>query len=98
MIDTKNSILKQTQRLFAMEGIDIDITDEVIDWVVDEAHAKKLGARGLKTILEKELLDIQYELPTYKKQGVSKIHLNEYAIKNKAPFFTYEKIKTEKKN
>ena len=91
MTETKNSIIDQTKRLFLMENIELDITEDVIDWVVDNAYEKKLGARGIKTILEKQLLDIQYELPAYRTQGVTKITLNKQSLETKEPFLTYEK-------
>ena len=91
MTQTKNSIIDQTKRLFLMENIELEIEDDVIDWVVDHAYEKNLGARGIKTILEKQLLDIQYELPEYRKAGVTKITLNEQSIESKKPFLTYQK-------
>ena len=90
MTETKNSIIEQTKRLFKMENIDLEITEDVIDWVVDHAHEKKLGARGIKTILERQLLDIQYELPTHRKNGVTKITINKDTLHNKTPFLTYQ--------
>jgi len=91
MTETKNSIIDQTKRLFLMENIELEITEDVIDWVVEHAHKKKLGARGIKTILEKQLLDIQYELPAYRTAGVTKITLNKQSLETKEPFLTYEK-------
>ncbi len=59
----ENSIVRQYQRLFAMDGIGLRIDDEVLDFVVQKAMDYKLGARGLRSIMEAILIDAMYELP-----------------------------------
>ena len=95
MTDTKNSLIKQTQRLFEMEGIKLEISPEAIDYIVEEAHGKKLGARGLKTMLEKGILETQYELPTYREKGVKQVVISIDTMKGGEPLLIYEKASSE---
>ena len=59
----KNSLIKQFTRLFEMEGIDLVIEDDVLDFMVSKALEYKLGARGLRSICESILTDAMFELP-----------------------------------
>ena len=63
LIDPKDSIVKQFQAMFSFEGVTLDITEDAIKEVVDKAFEQKTGARGLRSILENALKDIQFELP-----------------------------------
>ena len=95
MMDTKNSLIKQTQRLFEMEDIKLEISPEAIDYIVDEAHGKKLGARGLKTMLEKGILETQYELPSYREKGVKQVVISMETMKGGEPLLIYEKASSK---
>jgi len=90
MVETKNSLIEQTQRLFKMEDIDLEITDDAVDYIVDYASKKKLGARGLKSILEKGILSIQYELPSYREMGVKQVVVNTEVLKGAEPIIIYD--------
>ena len=90
LTDTKNSLIKQTQRLFEMEDIKLDFSPDAIVEIVDRAYEKGLGARGLKSVLEKALLNTQYELPTYADQGVKEIHINKDTFDGGKPLLIYE--------
>ncbi len=59
----KNALIKQYQQLFAIEGKTLHFTEDALDTIVDYAERLNLGARGLRTILEKILLDLMYEAP-----------------------------------
>lgn len=59
----KNAITKQYEKLFLMDGIEFEITDEALDFVVEKAIEYKLGARGLRSLCEAILTDAMYELP-----------------------------------
>jgi ATP-dependent Clp protease ATP-binding subunit ClpX len=63
----RNAILKQYQRLFEYEGVKLLFTDEASRAVAEEALARKVGARGLRMILEELMLDLMYHLPSNKK-------------------------------
>ena len=78
-----------------MESIDLEITNDVIDRLVKTAHEKKLGARALKSVVEELLLDVQYELPTYKKEGVARVVINNDIFETKKPLLIYEETKEQ---
>lgn len=63
LTEPKNSLVKQYTRLFAYEGIELVIHEEVLDFMVQKALEYKLGARGLRTICEHILTDAMFELP-----------------------------------
>lgn len=63
LTEPKNALLKQYKKLFAMEGMQLDVAPEVIDLIVEKAFEFKLGARGLRSICEAVLLDMMYEAP-----------------------------------
>lgn len=62
----KNALMKQYTRLFELEGIKLQVEDEVLDFMVEKAVEYKLGARGLRSICEGLLTDAMYELPSSK--------------------------------
>ncbi|MDD4848874.1 MAG: ATP-dependent Clp protease ATP-binding subunit ClpX, partial [Bacteroidales bacterium] len=63
----KNALVKQYECLFKMDGIQLKINDDVLDFVVDKTIEYKLGARGLRSIMETILTDAMYDLPSNKK-------------------------------
>lgn len=62
--EPKNSIVRQYQKLFQMDGISLTFTEEALNLVVDKAVEYKLGARGLRSIVERIMTDAMYEAPT----------------------------------
>jgi ATP-dependent Clp protease ATP-binding subunit ClpX len=60
----KNALIKQYQKLFAMDEVEFTITDNALDYIVDKALEYKLGARGLRSLCEAILTDAMYELPS----------------------------------
>lgn len=64
LTEPKNSIVKQYIRLFALDGVELTFTPEVLDYIVDQAVAYKLGARGLRSIVETIMMDAMYEAPS----------------------------------
>jgi len=81
LIEPKNSIIKQYKKLFEMEGIALDFTDNAIDAIVEIAIKRKTGARALRSILEKSMQDIMYETPSGK--SISKCIINYDVIMKK---------------
>ena len=61
--EPKNAILKQYQKLLALDEVDLRFDDEALDVIADKAIAKKTGARALRSIIEEFMLDIMYEIP-----------------------------------
>jgi ATP-dependent Clp protease ATP-binding subunit ClpX len=64
LTEPKNAIIKQYIKLLAMDGVTLTFDDEVLDYVVDKAIEYKLGARGLRSIVETIMMDIMYSLPS----------------------------------
>jgi len=64
LTEPKNALIKQYQKLFAMDEVDFNITEEALDFIVDKALEYKLGARGLRSLCEAILTDAMYDLPS----------------------------------
>lgn len=64
LTEPKNSIVKQQVKLFKMDGIDLSFEPEMFDYVVDKAVEYKLGARGLRSIMEAIMIDAQFDAPS----------------------------------
>jgi len=89
LTEPKNALTKQYQKLFEFEGITLKFTKEALKRIADEALDRKSGARGLRSILEKVMLDIMYDLP--EQSGLSECVIGEEVILNdEAPLFLYE--------
>ncbi|TCJ11493.1 ATP-dependent Clp protease ATP-binding subunit ClpX [Parasulfuritortus cantonensis] len=78
LTEPKNALVKQFQKLFKMEGADLEFRDEALFAIAKAALKRKTGARGLRSIIEHALLDIMFDLPSM--QGVEKVVLDEKAI------------------
>lgn len=87
LVEPKNSIVKQYVKLFEMDGINLTFTDETLDFIVDKAVEYKLGARGLRSIVESVMMDAMFEIPSrrlkkfevtldYAKEQLDKAHLH----------------------
>ncbi len=63
LTEPKNALIKQYQKLFAMDDVEFNITEEALDFIVDKALEYKLGARGLRSLCEAILTDAMYDLP-----------------------------------
>jgi len=96
LVKPKNAVLKQFEKMFKLDGVKLEFTDEAIDCVASEALKKEIGARGLRSVLEKILLQLQYELPTLKSQDVEKIVINDKVITEEKPPMLIYKTKAEK--
>lgn len=78
LTEPKNALIKQYIRLFGMENVILAFTDSALLEIARSAMSKKLGARGLRSILENILLDIMYQLPSMK--GLSKVVIHDLVI------------------
>jgi len=86
----KNSLVKQFQKMFEMDGVKLKFTKGALQAIARKALVRESGARGLRAILEEAMLDIMYEVPT--KQGIKEVVVNEDAITNgDAPLIVYHK-------
>ena len=68
LVEPKNSIVRQYEKLFAMDGIQLTFTEEALEYVVDKAIEYKLGARGLRSIVEAMMMDAMFEMPSRKRK------------------------------
>ncbi|MFZ4077789.1 MAG: ATP-dependent Clp protease ATP-binding subunit ClpX [Legionellaceae bacterium] len=91
----KNALTKQFEALFNMEGVQLTFRPEALRLIAKKALARKIGARGLRSILETVLLDTMYELPSL--EHVKAVLLDEDAINNKGkPQLIYGEVEPEK--
>ena len=92
----KNAISKQYKALFSFEGVEFEITDDGREQIAQLAVDKKIGARGLRSIMEKLLLECMYDIPD--KDSVDKVVLNKDAVLANRPIIVYKgKVKIKKK-
>ncbi len=86
--EPKNALVKQYQKLFEMEGVELDLRDDALRAVADKAMERQTGARGLRTIIEQVLLETMYELPSL--ENVSKVVVDESVIAGESePYIVY---------
>jgi ATP-dependent Clp protease ATP-binding subunit ClpX len=78
LTEPKNALVKQFNKLFRMEGADLEFRDEALNAIAKQALKRKTGARGLRSIIEHALLDIMFDLPSLK--GVEKVVLDEKSV------------------
>ena len=92
----KNAISKQYKALLSFEGVEFEITEDGREQIAQLAVDKKIGARGLRSIMEKILLECMYDIPD--KDTVDKVVLNKDAVLANKPIVVYkEKLKIKKK-
>jgi ATP-dependent Clp protease ATP-binding subunit ClpX len=79
--EPKNAVLRQFQRFFSLDGVELVFTQDALEAIADEAITHKTGARGLRTVLEDTLLDVMYEVPS--RTDVQKCIVSEETIRNR---------------
>lgn len=90
LTEPKNALVKQYATLFDMEGVKLTITDEALRAIAKKAIERKTGARGLRAIMEDNLLELMYDIPD--KKNVAEIIINEDVVnEHKEPVFIYKK-------
>ncbi len=91
LVEPKNALTKQYNKLFEMEEVDVDFRQDALDAVAKKAMERKTGARGLRSILESVLLDSMYDIPSDK--TISKIVIDGSVINGDSePLLIYENI------
>ncbi len=89
LIEPKNALTKQYQKLFEMEDVELELREDGLRAIANRAMLRKTGARGLRTILEKVLLDTMYELPSM--ENATKIVVDETVVAGETtPYVIYE--------
>jgi ATP-dependent Clp protease ATP-binding subunit ClpX len=92
LTEPKNALVKQYQKLFAMDGVELEIRPSALAAIARKALARKTGARGLRSIVEHSLIDTMFELPTM--DGVAKVVVDEHIIEEGAkPLLVYREQK-----
>jgi ATP-dependent Clp protease ATP-binding subunit ClpX len=89
LVEPKNALLKQYQKLFEMEGVTLKFTDTALDAIAREAIRRKTGARGLRAIMEEIMLDVMYDLPS--RDNIRECIISEEVVdRKKDPILVYE--------
>ncbi|SMB27815.1 ATP-dependent Clp protease ATP-binding subunit [Sterolibacterium denitrificans] len=83
LIEPKNALIKQYQKLFQMEGVELEVRPNALQAIARKAIKRKAGARGLRSILESALLDTMYELPSM--ENVTKVVIDESMVEGSTP-------------
>ena len=78
LVEPKNALIKQYQKMFRMEGVELEIREAALRAIARKALARKTGARGLRSILEQVLLDVMYDLPSL--ANLTRVVVDESAI------------------
>lgn len=77
----KNALVKQYTKLFEMDNVELEFTEDALKAIADEAIARKTGARGLRSIVEDMMIEIMFDIPS--DENISKIVIQEETVKNK---------------
>ena len=92
LTEPKNALVKQYERLFAMDGVELELRPSALNAIARKALARKTGARGLRSILEHSLIDTMFDLPTL--DGVAKVVVDEHNIEEGTkPLLVYRETK-----
>ena len=77
----KNALVKQYSKLFEIDNVELEFTDDALKAIADEAIARKTGARGLRAIVEDLMIDVMFDVPS--DENISKVIITEESIKSK---------------
>ena len=80
MTEPKNALVKQYEKLFELDGVELEMTEDAIDAIAHKAIERKTGARGLRSIFEKIMNEVMYEIPS--RENVSKCIVTEETVNN----------------
>ena len=83
LTEPKNALVKQYQKLFELDGVELEVTQEALDAVADLAIKRGTGARGLRAIMEETLLGVMYEVPS--KPDVAKVIITPQVVRKEEP-------------
>jgi ATP-dependent Clp protease ATP-binding subunit ClpX len=87
--EPKNALVKQYKKLFELDNVELEFTDEALDGIADEALKRNTGARGLRAIIEDTMKEVMFDIPS--KEEIAKVVVNKDTIDSKQP----ELIKAE---
>ena len=99
LIEPKNSIAAQFKKLFALDDVELEITDDALTAIAKAATENKTGARGLRTVIEKSLLKLQFKLPKLSREGLKSVHITGEFISNNAdPILVFDESMRKTQN
>ena len=79
--EPKNALIKQYQKLFELDGVRLDFDEDAVTAVAHESARRKTGARGLRAIMEKSMMELMYEIPS--NEDITACHVTRELIENK---------------
>jgi len=92
MTEPEDSIENEFNKIFMMDGVELEFTPEARIAIANKSISKKTGARGLRNIIEQILLDIQFNLPELAREGLSKVIITEQAVEDRSPVKMYKNL------
>lgn len=100
LTEPKNSIVSQFEKLFKLDDVDLDMSDDALKAIAEIASKDKTGARGLRSVIEKSLLKLQFKLPKLAREGLKSVHITKEFIQDGAdPILVFdEQRKTQSIN
>ncbi len=98
LLEPKNSIIKQYQYMFELDGIDLEFKDDALSYIAEKAKELKTNARGLKNIIEKTLLPYQFDAVNLVERGLTKIIISKDTVAGSPATMIFDKkVKNEQK-
>ena len=100
LTEPKNSIVAQFKKLFKLDGVELIISDSALNQIARKATTDETGARGLRSVIEKSLLQIQFKLPKLANQGLRSVHITDkFILGNEEPILVFnEQAKVKQKS
>jgi len=100
LTEPKNSIVAQFEKLFKLDGVELIISDSALNQIAKKATTDETGARGLRSVIEKSLLQIQFKLPKLANQGLRSVHITDkFILGNEEPILVFnEQAKVKQKS
>jgi ATP-dependent Clp protease ATP-binding subunit ClpX len=99
LTEPRNSIIAQFKKLFALDDVELEITDDALRAIATIASENKTGARGLRTVIEKSLLKLQFKLPKLSREGLKSVHITGEFISDGAdPILVFDESMRKSKN
>ena len=95
LTEPRNAIIKQSQRLFAMDGVEVEFTEEALRKLVALTVRKGTGARGLRSVLEQSMMDIMYDIPS--QEGTTHLEVTGEMIESGIDTYNREDEDTRRK-
>ena len=98
LTEPRNSIVKQFNKMFSLEKVDLEFSDDALKEIAKACITDRTGARGLRSIFEKKLLQLQYDLPELSQNGLTKVAITDKFIKGEdsSPLLMYSTEENEK--